>query len=214
MSLTTLLLAKETPEPKIYNETTLKRNFDAFIESIDESVISKGYPKAIKKLLSGDYTKQIQALNTLTETGEIEVIPWIILFLDSKDKSVSITAGLSLDKLISSNVLKRRDMDFQEEVFIKRISSKEKDLSPMAWIILKMLRQNDDGNTHAYAISMARYLNLNIFRAEIQNCLQSKHPAVSNQAKWAIEELNKQKIYEKGLWKKKVFPKDNVIDLK
>jgi len=39
-----------------------------------------------------------------------------------------------------------------------------------------MFRKPDDGNTHAYAASMARYLGLADFERELQQCLDSRHP--------------------------------------
>ena len=43
-----------------------------------------------------------------------------------------------------------------------------------------------------------RYLGLHEFEIELKQCLESKHPAVANKAKWALESLEQQKEYEKG----------------
>ena len=77
------LFAKQVRPPPKYDEAVLKKGFDAFMESVDMLVISKDYPKAVRKLLSGDPEKQIQAVKTLAETGEIEVIPWLLPFLEA-----------------------------------------------------------------------------------------------------------------------------------
>jgi hypothetical protein len=52
-----------------------------------------------------------------------------------------------------------------------------------------MFRKPDDGNTHAYAASITRYLEVKEFEDELRRCLNSKHPAVSQKAKWALESL-------------------------
>lgn len=198
------LFAKQMALPPKYDEELLKKDFDAFIESLDSLSISKNYPKAVQKLLSGDPKKQVQGLNTLTATEEIEVIPWLLLFLESPSSNLRIQAGLSLEKLVSAQVLKRRDRSIGEMVIIKPLDPKDKDLRPLAWIVLKMFRKPDDGNTHAYAATMTRYLGLNRFDRELHNCLKSRHSAVSNTAKWALESLQKQNEYEKKLPIKKM----------
>lgn len=157
----------------------------------------KPAPKAIKKILSNKLERQIQAVKTLAETGESEVIPWLLLCLDSENSDLRIWTGASLEKLVSSYVLKRRDMDVHDDVIIGHSRPEDKDLRPLAWIVLKMFRKRDDGSTHAYAASMARHLGLHEFERELQRCLHSKHPAVSNKAKWALESLEKQKQYDK-----------------
>jgi len=63
-------------------------------------------------------------------------------------------------------------------------------------LVLDMFREMDDGNTHAYAASMARYLGLHEFERELEHCLESRHPAVVNKAKWALESLERQKEYD------------------
>ena len=194
----TELLAKQVPLPPLYDEAELKERFDTFMKSVDMLTVSKDYPKAVRKLLSADPEKQVQAVKTLAETGEIEVIPWLLQFLDSEDSTLRIGTGASLEKLVSSYILKRRDMARPEVVLIRPIKSDEKDLRPLAWIVLKMFRRPDDGNTHAYAASMTRYLGLDEFQRELDQCLESRHPAVSNKAKWALESLERQKEYEKA----------------
>jgi hypothetical protein len=53
-----------------------------------------------------------------------------------------------------------------------------------------MLRLPDSNpNLRSYAATMTGYLNLQIFELEIKMLLDSKHPAVVNSAKYAIELL-------------------------
>jgi HEAT repeat protein len=188
--------SKQAPPPK-YDETILKQAFNEFIGALDLLTVTKDYPKAIRKLLSGDPDKQIEAVKTLAETGEPEVIPWLLPFLEADNDRLRIWTGSSLEKLVSSYVLKRRDNTIGEVVVIKPLRPTDKDLRPLAWVVLKMFRKPDDGSTRAYAASMARYLGLYEFERELKHCLKSKHPAVSNKAKWALESLERQREYEK-----------------
>ncbi|HYT89953.1 MAG TPA: hypothetical protein VEL76_14700, partial [Gemmataceae bacterium] len=63
------------------------------------------------------------------------------------------------------------------------------DLRPLAWLVVRMLNRPDDGNTHAYAAVLIRYLELREFTPELRQLLQSRHPAVRDKAKWALAEL-------------------------
>jgi hypothetical protein len=194
----TSLFAKQVSSPPKYDEAVMKKDFDAFMESVDMLTVSKDYPKAVRKLLSGDPEKQIQAVRTLAATGEIEVIPWLLPFLEAENKNLRIWTGSSLEKLVSSHVLNRRDINMPDFVLIKSLRPGDRDLRPLAWVVLKMFRKPDDGNTHAYAASMTMYLGLHEFERELQQCLESSHPAVSDKAKWALESLERQKEYEKA----------------
>jgi len=202
------LFARQVAPPPLYDTAVLKKQFDTFMETLDPLVISKEYPGAVRKLLSSDLEKQLQAVRTLAETGGIEAIPWLLPFLESENKSLRIWTGASLNKLVSSYALKSRDLSRPEAVLIGPLHPKDKDLRPLAWIVLKMFRKPDDGNTHAYAASMARYLGLNKFKRELEQCLTSGHPAVVNKAKWALESLERQEAYEKGASDKSLRPID------
>ncbi|MHC4574846.1 MAG: HEAT repeat domain-containing protein [Planctomycetota bacterium] len=193
----TAAFSKQMPPAPKYDEAVLKHEFYEFIGAMDFLTVTRDYPKAIRKLLSGDPNKQIEAVKTLAETGESEVIPWLLPFLEADSNSLRIWTGASLEKLVSSCVLKRRDKTIGEVVVIKPLRPGDKDLRPLAWVVLKMFRKPDDGNTRAYAASMARYLGLYEFERELKHCLKSKHPAVSNKARWALESLERQKEYEK-----------------
>lgn len=184
--------------PAAYDENALREEFYAFVASLDVMAVSRGYPKAVEKLLSGDPEKQVEAVKTLAETGEMEVIPWLLPFLEADDRHVAISAALSLEKLVSTYVLKRRDMSEPGGVLIKPLGCGDRDLRPLAWIVLKMFRRPDDGSTHAYAATMTRYLELHEFEGELRQRLESRHPAVSNKAKWALAALARQQAYKAG----------------
>ena len=150
--------------PAAYDENALREEFYAFVASLDVMAVSRGYPKAVEKLLSGDPEKQVEAVKTLAETGEMEVIPWLLPFLEADDRHVAISAALSLEKLVSAYVLKRRDMSEPGGVLIKPLGCGDRDLRRCG-IVLKMFRRPDDGSTHAYAATMTRYLELHELRA-------------------------------------------------
>ena len=148
-----------------------------------------GQRKAIEKLDSPDPQVRIAGIKTLAATGEVEVIPWIVPFVDSKDGQVRIYAGLYLSNIVEGQQLKRRDMSQPRRVVIKPLGSDDRDLRPMAWVILNMLRKSDDGNTHSYAANMIGYLGLKEFEGELRKLQKSRHPAVTRAARNALEML-------------------------
>ena len=171
-----------------YDEAALKITYINFIDSLDPVIIVSNYPKAIKNLLSADYENQKLGIRTLKETQEIEIIPWLIPFLDSKDNYVRIEASMAISNLVVYYTLKRRDESILERVSIKPMTLNDIDLRPLAWLILQMLRLPDSNpNLRSYAATMTGYLNLQIFELEIKMLLDSKHPAVITSAKYAIE---------------------------
>lgn len=192
--LFTLGAAYETDDdlPK-YNNARLEKNCDDFLQSLDSLKITRDYPKAVQNLLSVNPEKQIVGLQTLSETKDPNAIPWIIPLLDSDNADVKIHAGLTLEELVSSYTLQRRDTTYPDKIVLKPLGENDKDLRPLAWIILNMLRKADDGNTQAYAATMIGYLNLTYFDDDLRQLLKSKHPAVVQSAQWALEMLENQK---------------------
>lgn len=178
-----------------FDEKKLKDKFEKFINKLDSLSLTKKYPEITRKILSSNSEQQIIALRMLSESQNIESIPWIILLLNSEEQYVQTYAGLSIEKIVSSIALKRRDDKYPQYVLIKPIQKGDIDLKPLAWIILKLLR-SEDPNLSSYAVTMARYLNLYEFEDEILKLSDSAHPAVSNVAKWAIESFIFQKKYE------------------
>ena len=171
-----------------YDEAELKITYTNFIDSLDPLIIVNNYPKAIKNLLSVNYENQKLGIRTLKETREIEIILWLIPFLDSKDKYVRIEALMAISNLVAYYTLERRDNSIPERVVIEPITSNDTDLRPLAWLILQMLRlPSSNPNLISYAATMTGYLNLQIFELEINMLLDSKHPAVVTSAEYAIE---------------------------
>lgn len=184
----TALAFQKTLPPK-YDEADLKKRYDALLIQLDYVKVAADHPKVIKDLLSGDSAKQVTAVKMLGEAGDPTVIPWLVPFLDSEDTSLRIWAGSSIDNVIATCALKHRDFTRPDQVILQPQGDGEMDLRPFAWIALKMFRKPDDGNTHAYAASVIRYLEVREFEDELRRCLQSTHPAVSEKAKWALQSL-------------------------
>lgn len=169
-----------------YNNAKLEKSCDDFLQSLDPLKITRDYPKVVQNLLSVNPEKQITGLRTLSETKDPSVIPWIIPLLDSDNTNVKVYAGLALEKLVSSYTLRRRDIAYPDKIVLKPLGKNDKDLRPLAWIILNMLRKPDDGNTQAYAATMIGYLNLTYFDDDLRQLLKSEHPAVVQSAQWAL----------------------------
>jgi len=187
MLLIALPAAVDTAAGKPDHETTLKQTYDAFVKSLDHRRLAKDYPGAVRNLDSPDPKMQTVGIKTLAATEEPRAIPWIVPFLDSEDQHVRIHAGLSLNAIVASHQLKRRDRSQSEKIVILPPGPGDTDLKPMSWVILKMLRLPDDGNTHAYAANMIGYLSLEEYATELRGLLDSRHAAVTQAARWALE---------------------------
>lgn len=184
--------------PPVYNEQALKDDYHRFLGSLDAMAFSEGYPAAIQELMSGETHRQMQALQTLAGTGRLDAIAWIVPHLDSPDPQLRIRAGESLDRIVEHHVLQRRDLAHPDVILIRPLTPGDPDLRPLAWIILQMFRAPDDGNTHAYAAAMTRYLELTQFRPELIEALDSPHHAVRQRAAWAIDSLDRQIDYNEA----------------
>ncbi len=191
------IYSQQINHPEKFSEEKLEANFDKFILGIDSLRITKKYPEIARKILSQQPRQQKIALNMLGGSQEIEAIPWILLLLNSDDKSMRFSAGSCLGSVLYSLSIIRRNNQIGRYVVLKPLKKQDVDLRPLAWIVLKLLR-TDDPNLIAYGITMARYLNLYEFEDEIVRHKDSIHPAVTNTMKWAIEELKLQKEYESG----------------
>jgi hypothetical protein len=185
--------AEQTAAIPKYNETEMEKRCDEFVQSLDLLKIVHDYPQVVQNLLAVNPQRQIIGLKTLSETSDLNAIPWIIIFLDSDGKDVKICAGSVLQKLVSSYTLQRRDMKYPDRIVIKPLNKNDVDLRPLAWIILKMLRNSEDGNLQSCAAVMAGYLNLDYFDDELHLLEKSKHPAVVNSAQWALGMLTNSK---------------------
>jgi hypothetical protein len=191
--MSTALAQEQKALPPKYDEADLKKCYDNFLLELNYVQVATDHPKVIKDLLSGDSARQLTAVKTLGETAAPVVIPWLVPFLDSEDVSLRIWAGSSIDKVISAGALKRRDPTQPDRVVLRPLEAGELDLRPFAWVALKMFRKPDDGNTHAYAASVTRYLEVREFENELRHCLWSRHPAIAGKARWALESLGLEK---------------------
>jgi len=168
-------------------DSTQESHYKLFVQELKTEQFALDYPKVLKNLDSNNSEAQVTGLMTASATGELAAIPFIVDLLESKDRNVRIDAGSALQNLVSRHVLKRRDWNQPTKVAIKPLGNHDTDLRSLAWVINKMLRMPDDGNTHAYAATMIGYLDLKEFRPQLKQLLASTHPAVKNSAKYALE---------------------------
>ena len=180
--------AEAADVPK-HDADQLKQAYQTWVENLDHKRVANDYAKAVQKLDSEDSKSVLEGLQTLAATGEPVVMPWIVPFLDAEDAQVRIWAGISLQKIVSNHELRRRDQNQPGKVVIKPRGPDDLDLRPLAWVMLRMLQKADDGNTHAYAATMIGYLGLKEFEPDLRTLLASRHPAVTNAAKYALEML-------------------------
>jgi hypothetical protein len=182
-------------------EEQLHGQYLAFLETLDLVKLEADYAGAVRKVRSLNPDDQKKGLQVLGACDEIDAIALIVGLLDSEDEGVRIHAGLALDHIVSGNELKRRDFAHSDKIVLLPRSPEDIDLRPLAWIILKMMRGSDDGNTAAYAATMAGYLGLSEFRGELKRLLKSRHPAVSRSATYALSVLKSNpNIDESLLW--------------
>jgi hypothetical protein len=178
----------DAPATRPYDETQLKKSFDAFIAARDVKRFAADNTGAIRDLDSPDSPTREKALRIIAATADINAIPLIIPLLDS-NSNTHIYAGLALEQIVSAVSLKRRD-PAAPGIVLKPLGPNDPDLRPLAWVVLKMLRAPDDGNTGAYASTMCRYLELKEFERELQALCESRHPAVYNAAAEALKAMN------------------------
>lgn len=175
-------------QPKLYDEKKLKTAYENFTDSLNVISIVHSYPKAIENLLSPTSKKKIIGLKTLAETREIEIIPWVAPLLDSEDTYVRSYASIALEKLVTGIVLQRRDPSHPERVSILPAGPEDPDLSPLAWVILKMFKSQDH-TLNGKAATMTGYLNLTFFKKELQALTTNRHPANVRSAEYALDLL-------------------------
>ncbi len=178
--------------PAPLDEAALQKQYDGFVAHVNFKVVATDYPKVVDDIESGDPERQAAAVKTLAETGRLDVIPWIVPLLDAKDPSLRVCSGFSIQKVVETLALKRRDPSHPEKVVLLPPRKEDPDLRPLAWIALKMFRMPDDGNTHAYAATIVRYLEAPEFEADLRACLRSRHPAVQNAAIETLKALDLQ----------------------
>jgi hypothetical protein len=161
----------------------LQTQYDDFAFSLNTERFREGYPALIAKLTATDTNTRITAVRTIGQSGETDAIPLVVDFvLNEEDRTVRIWAGSALEKIVSSNELKRRDPLRPEKVVILPPSHEDIDLRPLAWVCSQMLAEPDDGSTHSYAATMIGYLDLKQFEPDLGVLLKSRHPAVTRSA--------------------------------
>lgn len=181
--------SQEKVQPGTTREQRLYQEYISFLKGLDAGRMEGDYVAAIRDLKSQEPNDQRRALKVLGASGEIDAIAWIARLIDSDDGGVRVDAGLALERIVSGYELRRRDMSYPEKIVILPRSATDIDLRPLAWLILKMMRLPDDGNTAAYAATMAGYLGLSDFAGELEGLLKSRHPSVRRSAGNALRVL-------------------------
>ena len=180
-------------EPRIdvsrHDETKLKKDFEKLLASLKPQNIAGQHPRVVTALMGQESKAKIEALQLLARTADPSALPLMVPHLESQEDLVRIWAGATVSQLVEGHTLRRRDSKVGDRVVLKPRGKDDLDLRPLAWLVMRMLSKPDDGNTHAYAATLIRYLELREFTPELRQLLRSRHPAVSNKAKWALEEL-------------------------
>lgn len=171
-----------------YLEAQLKVAYERHIDSLNALKISLKYPGAIRLLLSKKIEKQLRGIDMLRATKEVEILPWLVPLVDSENEEVSIQALFAIERLVEYHVLLRRDMSQPEGIYIRALGPDDPDLRPLAWLLLQQFKRGDSApNQMSYAATMAGYLNLHIFRTELQVLQQSRHVSVQRSATYALQ---------------------------
>jgi HEAT repeat protein len=188
--LTVLALA---PAPKVDSprddEAKLKKDYEKLLASLKPRDLAGQHPRAVAALRGQEPKAQIEALQTLARIGDPNALPLMVPLLESQDPTVRIWAGATVSQLVEQYTLRRRDPRVGDRVVLKPRGQNDLDLRPLAWLVVQMLKKADDGNTHAYAAVLIRYLELRELVPNLRSLLQSRHPAVRDKATWALEEL-------------------------
>ena len=181
--------SQEAVRPDTTRERRLYQEYISFLRGLDPGRIERDYVAAIRDIKSKKRSNQERGLRVLGASGEIDAIAWIAPLIESNDGGVRIDAGLALETIVSGYELRRRDMSHPDRVVILPRSATDIDLRTLAWLILKMMRLPDDGNTAAYAASMAGYLGLYDLEGELEELLKSRHSSVRDSARYALRIL-------------------------
>jgi hypothetical protein len=177
------------PDRKRHDEAALKKDYDRLLQALDATGIATQHAGAVAALKARDAAGRIAALQTLARTGNPDALPLMLPLLDEQVTLVRLWAGASVSQLVERYALRRRDPAVRDRVVLKPLGQGDRDLRPLRWVVVRMLNKPDDGNTHAYAATLIRYLELGEFRPELRELLKSRHPAVSGQARWALQAL-------------------------
>ncbi len=187
-----MMLAMDAP-PRIdvsrHDQTKLKKDHEKLLASLKSQDVVGQHPRVVAALMGQESKAKIETLQLLARTADPNALPLMVPHLESQDDMVRIWAGATVSQLVEGYTLRRRDPKIGDRVVLKPRGKDDLDLRPLAWLVVQMLSEPDDGNTHAYAAVLIRYLELHEFTPELRQLLQSRHPAVSGKARWALEEL-------------------------
>ncbi len=163
----------------------LEQSYEAWVAELDGDRFAADHLRAVAGLDSVDPQAIIASLKMLAASGDAAAVPWIAPYLESADTQLVIHAGMRLNELVAAYPIRRQASIPGPVVTL----SPAVDLRPVAWLLVKMLALPDDGNTHAYACTMAGNLGLQSLVGRVRACLSSRHPAVSKAARYALQLL-------------------------
>jgi hypothetical protein len=170
-------------------EAKERAEWEAFAKSLKTETFAKDFPGPLRDLDSGDEQKTLAALNVLGASGAIEAIPYLVPFLDSPRREIRVFAGLNLERVVSGIELRRWDTAHPDRLALLPRTPKDPDLTTLRWVVRRMLTSEDDGNTAAYAATMAAYIGLADLEEQLRSLLRSPHPAVTRSAVHALRTL-------------------------
>lgn len=180
------LATSRAPRP-LYDEAALRQRYQRWVAELNTTRVATDYPKAVRDLVSGDGEKQASALKTLAATDELEVIPWLVLFLDHP--TLRGDAALGIEQVVYHLAIKRRDPSKPGAVVLLPRKPNEPDLEPLTWLALRMFRSNES-NLQSAAATLARYLEAKVLERELREALDSPQPAVSRSAWFALDAMH------------------------
>ena len=176
-----LLIVAGLPGPAGSAQDADRAAYDAMVIALRPETARRGYPEAIARLEAADPALVVAGLRTLAETEDAAAIPWLVESQQGSEGTVRVWAGASLQKLVVA--IERRHRNPAETQ--RRVP----DLRPLAYVVDRMLKQPDDGNTHAYAAELVAALGLRRFEPQLRELLESRHPAVTRAAAAALTRL-------------------------
>lgn len=172
-----------TAPPRLYNEDSLHAVYTVFMQNLHPERMMQDYPRAIQLLLSTESQDQIQGISILRETEDSNILPWMIMMMNSSNRNVKVEAFYAIEQLVVNAQLKKQSKRKEDH------PETENDYSPLAWLLLQKLRNFDmHPNEASYAATMAGYLELKMFKYELIDMLKSRHPAVVRSADYALKQ--------------------------
>lgn len=181
----------EALSPSVVEPDAEEDAYREFLARLGAERFRQEHPEIIEQLDGEEPNGRITALHVIAAGGDVDAIPLIVpLVFEDGDRVVRITAAYALQKMVVDHELNRRDPNHLDRVVILSAGPDDLDLKPMAWLVRRLLDAPDDGNTRAYAATMAGHLGLQQFRPQLRSLLESPHASVARIAAEALKMLD------------------------